>query len=465
MKKFRLIPMVILFLLNSRSSFGQLLAPGDIAVLGFNSDQPAYLNGDGFPDLSWAIVCLRNLPAGTVVNFTDAGYSETGLFYVNSNNEGHLTWILTDTVPAGKVLAMDCSNGSNVADLNGAESGNGGITDYGTVSGHMGGPVTLFSTSGDQIIIYQGTRGTTSGATFIYAYSTQQNVTLTGQGVWLTGGPVVNQAGSSLPPGLTDDTTALALTNNQGNASFGPGTFGTANYGFNNMIYAGSGSGTQAELLIAIGNPANYVGDDATPYPIGIGAGFSITSDFTINVVLPLTWGSINGELKNGKALVQWETIQEMNTSHFDLETSTDGRKYIAQRRSIAAAGNSNDKRSYQYEFATNLSLIYVRIKQVDIDGHYSYSKIITLKNDDIGTFQIISNPVKNGQIVFTVPDGWQEVKYSIFNTNGVLLKSGQLGAGSGGNKTVTLGNIPAGTYQLVIFDQTKKMSRQFIKL
>lgn len=415
--------------------------------------------------LRWAIVCLTDLPAGTVINFTDAGYSETGQFYVNANNEGHLTWILTDPVPAGKVLAMDCSNGSNFADLNGAESGNGGLTDYGTVSGHMGGPVGLFAVSGDQIIIYQGTSGTTSGATFIYAYSTQQNVTLTGQGVWLTGSPVVNQAGSSLPPGLTNGTTALALTNNQGNASFGPGTFGTPNYGFNNMIYAGIGSGTQAELLSAIGNPANYIGDDVTPFPIGIGAGFSITSDFTVNAALPLTWGSISGELKNGKALIQWETIQEMNTSHFDLEISTDGQQYIAQQRNIAAAGNSDDKRSYQYEFPTNLSLIYARIKQVDIDGQYNYSKIITLKNDYTGTFRIINNPVENGQIVFTVPDGWQEVKYSIFNTNGVLLGSGKLGVGSGGNKTVTLGNIPAGTYHLVIFDQTRKMSRQFIKL
>ncbi|RYY59432.1 MAG: hypothetical protein EOO05_13300, partial [Chitinophagaceae bacterium] len=95
MKTWRLIPLVMLFLFSSRSSFGQPLEPGDIAVLGFNSDQASDLNFDGFPDLRWAIVCLRDLPAGTVVNFTDAGYSETGLFYVNPNNEGHLTWTLT----------------------------------------------------------------------------------------------------------------------------------------------------------------------------------------------------------------------------------------------------------------------------------------------------------------------------------------------------------------------------------
>ncbi|MCM5529289.1 T9SS type A sorting domain-containing protein [Parasegetibacter sp. NRK P23] len=395
-----------------------------------------------------------------------SGINELGGFYVNATVEGHLTWTVTTTVPAGKVFAMDCADGSNFADLNGAVSGTGGLSDYGTVSGHLGGAVALFPPSGDQIIIYQGTSGTTTGATFIYGYSTTQNATsISGTGVWQTSGTVASQVGSYLPTGLSNGTTAIALTHNVNNTSSGPGTFGTPNYGFDNMIYAGIRTGARAQLLAAIGTPANHIGDNATPYPIGIGGSFSIPSDFTITGTLPLHWGEIAGKLKNGKALIQWETIQEMNTSHFDLEISTDGQQYVAQRSGIAAAGNSDNKRSYQYEFSTNVSLIYARVKQVDIDGAYTYSKVIVLKNDQTGTLRLLNNPVVNEQLVFTAPDGLKEAKYSIFSASGLLLKSGKLEAGNGGNKMVTLGNIPAGTYQLVIFDQTPKISRQFIKL
>ena len=465
MTKSCLIPMVLLFLFISTSSSAQL-QKGDIVALGFNSDQPVTdIDGDGFRDDKWAIACLSDIPAGTVVHFTDAGFNESSQFYVNSTIEGHLTWTITSAVPAGKVFAMDCADGSNLADLNGATSGNGGLTDYGTVSGHLGGTVGMFPFAGDQIIIYQGTSGTTTGATFIYAYSTQQSTTLSGTGVWQTSGNVTNQAQSYLPTGLTNGTTALALTTNVNNTSSGPGTLGTPNYGFDNMIYAGIRTGTRAQLLAAILNPANYIGDDTNPYSIGIGAGFSIPSDFTITGTLPLHWGEVSGSMKNGKVSMEWETIQERNSSHFDLETSTDGQQFTAQRSGIPAAGNSDDKRSYQYEFPTNASLIYVRIKQVDIDGKYSYSKIITLKNEQTGTFQLRNNPVVNEQLVFTLPEGWQDTRYSIFSANGLLLRSGKLGASNGGNKTVTLGNIPAGTYQLVIFDKAQKMSRQFIKL
>ncbi|RYY12734.1 MAG: hypothetical protein EOO04_33100, partial [Chitinophagaceae bacterium] len=354
MKKLCLLPMVLCFLLISRSSSGQPLVPGDIAVLGFNSDQTTDLDLDGFNDARWAIVCLRELAVGTVVHFTDAGFTESSQFYVNSTIEGHLTWTVTTTVPAGKVFAMDCADGSNFADLNGSTSGNGGLTDNGTVSGHLGGTLGLFPPAGDQIFVYQGTSGTTAGATFIYGFNTMQNALLiTSTGVWQTSGTVANQAASYLPTGLSNGTTAVALTNNVANASSGPGTFGTANYGFDNMIYGGIRTGTRAQLLNAIGNPANYTGDNATPYPIGIGGSFSIPSDFTIGGTLPLHWGKISGELKNGKALIQWETIQENNTSHFDLETSIDGQQFIVQRDGIPAAGNSANKRSYQYEFST----------------------------------------------------------------------------------------------------------------
>lgn len=470
MIKFYLGLFILLTFCASQRLSAQPLIAGDLAVLGFNSDQSTDLDGDGFQDASWAIVTLRPLAIGTIIHFTDAGITQDGTFNVNANNEGHLTWTITTLVPAGKVFAMDCVDGSNFADLNGAAPGNGGLTDYGSVSGHLGGTTVgvnvPFSTSGDQIIIYRGTVSTTVGATFIYGYNTQQNgALLSPVGVWQTAGVVSAQQQSYLPAGLTNGTTAVALTTNVPNTYSGLGTLGTPNYGFDNMIYGGIRVGTRAQLLAAIGNPANHIGNNDTPFPIGIGGSFSIPSDFVVTDVLPLTWGNITGSLQKGNAILQWETIQETNSSHFNIETSINGVGYTLLKSDIAAEGHSNQPHSYQYSFPTGLSQIYVRIKQVDIDGRFSYSKVLLLKDEKIGNPTVVNNPVANGQLLLSFPLQWQNTTYSIFSTNGSLIKTGSLKGNNGGQKKIDIGDILPGIYNIVISGANKKISLSFIKL
>lgn len=235
------------------------LQPGDLAVIGYNAD-------DANPNNRWAIVALATILVGAQVHITDAGIKENGAFYVNSNNEAHLTWTVTTLVPAGTVLAMTDA------------SGNGGLNSYGTVSGRIGGASNTFTTAGDQIIIYQGTAGEAAGASFIYAFSTQQNpVNITALGAWQSTGTVAGATQSFLLPGLVNGLTANALTtgaNTQNpTGSTGTGVLGTPNYGFDNMVYQGMTAGTKQSLLTSIATPSNWIGHDSTPYNIGVGSG------------------------------------------------------------------------------------------------------------------------------------------------------------------------------------------------
>ena len=263
------------------------LATGDIAVLGFNSDQHADLNADGIGDARWSIVALAELPVGAVIHFTDAGLDAGGVFFQYPSVDSHLSWTLTRTVAAGTVLVMDTSTGVNVADLNGAATGTGGLSDYGTVSGTLGGASgnvseVPFNELGDQIIVYQGTAGQATDASFIYALSTQQGTQVPSLGSWQVSGGVNNSQGSYLPPGLVAGVTAVALTTNVDNLSNGPGTFGSPNRGFDNMAYQGTLAGSKAQLLLAIADPAHWVGSDSTPFDFAVGAGALYTSNFMV---------------------------------------------------------------------------------------------------------------------------------------------------------------------------------------
>ena len=312
------------------------LTAGDIAVLGFNADQSTDLNGDSRNDARWAIVALADIAAGEVVHFTDAGITETGAFYVNSANEGHLTWTVTTKVPAGTILTMDTSSGVNFSDLNGTASGKGGLSDYGTLSGALGGTTIAagipFNASGDQIIVYQGTAGSSSGASFIYGFNTQQNGLLTGNGVWQTSGSVTASQQSFLPSGLTNGSTANALSTNVANASSGTGTLGSANYGFDNMAYQGTQSGTKASLLAAIATATNWVGDNATAYAFGVGSGFIYSSHFTVTVsttINSLARQSPSASTTNASSVTYRATfgaaISGVTGTNFDLSPTVTG--------------------------------------------------------------------------------------------------------------------------------------------
>ncbi|MFT4627275.1 MAG: hypothetical protein ACI8PZ_005957 [Myxococcota bacterium] len=93
------------------------LAPGDLLVLGMNTDAP-----DDF-----AFVTLVDIAAGVSVFFTDNGVFADGTLRAT---EGEVEWITADVVPAGTVLVA---------------------SDIGLGVGSM-----ALSASGDQLIAYQG---------------------------------------------------------------------------------------------------------------------------------------------------------------------------------------------------------------------------------------------------------------------------------------------------------------------
>jgi hypothetical protein len=78
--------------------------------------------------------------------------------------------------------------------------------------------------------------------------------------------------------------------------------------------------------------------------------------------------------------VVKWTTASENNSSHFDLESSTDGenwRKIITKY----AAGNSTEEIKYSYIDYNLNPVTYYRLQQFDIDGVFkTYGPILVTK-------------------------------------------------------------------------------------
>src|SRR5690606_37332966 len=102
-------------------------------------------------------------------------------------------------------------------------------------------------------------------------------------------------------------------------------------------------------------------------------------SDF---VILPLEWGRVTAEACGQDNCLTWETLQEKNTSHFELERSYDGIEWEMFDNSVQAQGNSTEMHTYNFtDKRVMASKMYYRIRQVDLDEAFAYSDVMRVDN------------------------------------------------------------------------------------
>ena len=181
--------LALVFLAISVTSFSQTtLAAGDIAVIGFNYDDPDQI----------LFVPLVDLAQGTQISFTDNGWNGTAL----TTTEGTFVWTASSAVAKGTTISI---NPTAIA----------------------------FSTSGDQIFVYQGA---STAPNFIFGLSTKS---------WVTG--TISVSTSRKPASLVTGTSAVAFSTERDNGYF-------------NQV---SVTGTKAQALALIANTTKWTRGDS----------------------------------------------------------------------------------------------------------------------------------------------------------------------------------------------------------
>lgn len=152
--------------------------------------------------------------------------------------------------------------------------------------------------------------------------------------------------------------------------------------------------------------------------------GDPICKAYTVST-LPIELVSFNSNCINNKATLTWETSSETNNSYFNIEKSNDG---VNWKKIGKLDGQGNSSTFKKYSFIDNEKIIatsFYRLKQIDIDGSFTYSTIATIRNcnqKDIA-ISVSPNPVKNlVTIKFDKEIGRQEIQ--IFDLEGKLIKN-----------------------------------------
>ncbi len=94
---------------------------------------------------------------------------------------------------------------------------------------------------------------------------------------------------------------------------------------------------------------------------------------------LPVQLVSFTGQHEDGVNLLEWVTATEFNVSHFELERSSDGINF-SKIASVEAAGQTTTVQSYSF-VDRNIAPggYYYRLKMLDLDASFEYSKVIYL--------------------------------------------------------------------------------------
>jgi len=142
-----------------------------------------------------------------------------------------------------------------------------------------------------------------------------------------------------------------------------------------------------------------------TPAITSLGTNTGLSSGFTTGFsgfgagvpgasILPIGLLNFEGQLANGNASLDWSTSFEAGSKGFTVERSYDG-GHFEDVGYVAAAGNSYTPRKY---FFTDPFIPqdnnYYRLRQSDLDGKFTYSKVILIKNTGArNPFTVLANP------------------------------------------------------------------------
>lgn len=218
----------------------------------------------------------------------------------------------------------------------------------------------------------------------------------------------------------------------------------------------------------------------ATSYAVGIPldgiAGTGINTDyagvfrsaspqlgaFEQNITLPITLQSFTGQAMKETNQLKWVTSAELNSSHFELQRSENGRQFV-KIATINAAGNSSIPQYYEYADGGLLpSNSYYRLKQVDLDGKTWYSRIIVISRGEASyVIAVYPNPT-TGTLNLVSGKEMKNARIRIVNAGGQLVAEKTNISGTSYNLDISY--LLNGVYFMDVYENNKVIRTRIVK-
>jgi hypothetical protein len=217
----------------------------------------------------------------------------------------------------------------------------------------------------------------------------------------------------------------------------------------------GSPASVQAQFFISGNTSCEHGVFDAVPNETnqsdwngGLGCASSpLTSLGTYSslVVLPIELTHFAAKSNNTTINLAWQTASEKSNSHFDIERSANGLNW-SKMGTVKGFGTTQQQTDYRFVDEQPLSNVnYYRLKQVDFDGQFNYSSVVTAVVGKGKLNGIFPNPATS-KITLLGNDLTNNDNITIFDTNGRIVKIQKIK-----DAQIDVSDLTAGLYILSI--------------
>ena len=257
------------------------------------------------------------------------------------------------------------------------------------------------------------------------------------------------------------------LTSNINNTHIHGGAAGTNGGVAVPLFYSGTTAGTitgtgtvRSTFADSMVNGFSYVNIHTTTY----GAG-EIRAQLG-DLVLPVKLRFFNGFKEKDRVILVWESEEESNLSAYQIEQQDKSLQWIS--KAIVPASNKAIGNNYRFAdipLAGSGADIYYRLKMVDKDGKYDYSRVVRINNLQSGAgLKLLSNPVSNGDLRFLITGiaGDRKAAVSIIDFSGKIIS--QKNVSSMATNSINIKRLPAGMYKIVVRIDDKQLQETFMK-
>ena len=195
----------------------------------------------------------------------------------------------------------------------------------------------------------------------------------------------------------------------------------------------------------------------------GTFTGFSRYFLIDQNVVLPIELVSFSGSIVNHSSILNWVTSSEINNKEFDVQWSMDGISFTTLGV-VASKGNSSTNLTYGYTHYYPMDGVnYYRLKQIDLNGKISYSKVIALNLNvpDAEPF-LYPNPA-NKSININLGSSVGHADVLLYSLDMRLLRKLNLNI-VGLTSNIDISQLLPGVYFIQVNKNEKKVLLRFVK-
>lgn len=168
---------------------------------------------------------------------------------------------------------------------------------------------------------------------------------------------------------------------------------------------------------------------------------------------LPVEWGYFKLKSQNDDVLLEWQTLSETNCDRFEVEKSTDEINFHTIH-TTPGAGNTTVPQYYSWLDDELMSgTTYYRIKQIDFNGDYSYSQILSVISENPEQGIEINTVFNNSIHISTMLDILYPLQIDIYDMQGRIVKTvSNFKLSAGGSTDISTSDMNDGIYLLRIY-------------